>query len=182
MLGADFRAETNKIRSRYHMPSLTDGLLRRKPIRGLTEERPIKGPELRGKPSVTIRNYAIGFYNAAAATAIGKIWKNSVPDISSVELSEGAIGLKILFNNAQETDFSDPASDPMKGAPEIQILNDGGPKAVRLLQMDVAVVDKRAPTGWVFGTVAGLQTIRWLGIVCVWSECPGGIMKIHSCR
>jgi len=154
MIETDFRPENNSVRPWFHMPMMNDGLLRREPIRGLTEERPVKGTELGVKPGTTIRNYAIGFYNAAGATAIAKAWRKSVPDISAVQFPEGAMSFKILFSAATENDFSDPTADPMTGAPEFSIMTDSGVKTVRLLQMDVATVDKRAPTGWVFGTFA----------------------------
>jgi hypothetical protein len=154
MIDADFRPENNKVRPWFHMPLMNDGPLRREPIRGLTEERSISGPELGVKPGTTIHNYAIGFYNGAGATTIGKIWQNSIPDISAVRFPEGTMSFKILFSAATQDDFSDPAADPMTGAPEFQVMTGAGITTVRLIQMDVAAVDKRSPTGWVFGTFA----------------------------
>lgn len=154
MIESDFRPERNSIRPWFHMPLMTYGPLRREPIRGLTEERPVTGPELGIKPNVTIRNFAIGFYNAPGATAIGKVWASASPDLSAARFAEGTASFKILFSNAKPGDFADPSADPMTGAPEFTILTDKGLQTLRLLQMDVAAVDSRAPTGWVFGTFA----------------------------
>jgi len=70
MIDADFVAQNNTVRPWFHMPLMNNGPARREPIRGLTEERVVPGPELGVKPHTGIHNYAIGFYNAAGATAI----------------------------------------------------------------------------------------------------------------
>jgi hypothetical protein len=154
MIEADFVPQKNNVRPWFHMPLMNNGTGRREPIRGLTEERVVPGPELGVKLHTGIHNYAVGFYNAAGATAIAKVWKTGVPDISAVQFPEGAMSFKILFSAGKPEDFSDPSSDPMTGAPEFKIMTNGGVTTVRLLQMDVAAVDKNSPTGWVFGTFA----------------------------
>ena len=180
MIDAGFRPESNKVRPWFHMPMMNDGGGRREPIRGLTEERPISGPELGVKPGTTIHNYAIGFYNAAGATAIAKAWQGSRPDISAVQFPQGTMTFKILFSAAKPTDFTDPSADPMTGAPQFQIMTNAGVTAVRLLQMDVAATDNRAPTGWVFGTFAFDKTatdpVGWMRLRPVgmsWGNDPG---------
>lgn len=180
MIDADFRPENNKVRPWFHMPMMNNGGGRRESIRGLTEERSIKGPELGVKPGTTILNYAIGFYNATGATAIAKAWQGSKPDISSVQFPQGTMTFKILFSAAKPTDFTDPPGDPMTGAPEFKIMTDAGVTTVRLLQMDVAAVDNRSPTGWVFGTFAFDKTatdpVTWMRLRPVgmsWGNDPG---------
>jgi len=154
MLDSDFRAQDNKIRPWFHMPLMNFGANRREPSHGLTEERPVNGPELGVRPGVTIRNFAIGFYNAAGGVTIGEVWKSGTPDLQKARFLDGAMSFKILFSAAAANDFSDPGADPMSGAPQWDILTEKGVTAVRLLQMDVAAVDSRSPTGWVFGTFA----------------------------
>jgi len=180
MVEKDFRAEDNKVRPWFHMPLMNDGPFRREPVRGLTEERSIKGPELGVKVGTTIHNYAIGFYNAAGATAIAKTWKTSTPDISAVQFPEGSMAFKILFSAATASDFSNPPGDLMAGAPEFKIMTAAGLKTVRLLQMDVAATDKRSPTGWVYGTFAfqkdATDTVAWRRLRPVgmsWGNDPG---------
>jgi hypothetical protein len=152
MIQADFNPDKNTVRRWYHMPMMNFGNGRREPMRGLTQERPIKGPELGVKPGVTINNYAVGFYNQPGGVAIGKVWKTGKPDLAQTRFPNGTMTFKILFSDGKPGDFS--GADPMAGAPEFNILTTSGPKTVRLLQMDVSAVDARALSGWVFGTFA----------------------------
>src|SRR5215467_15221933 len=59
---------------------------------------------------------------------------------------------KILFSEATADAFQGP--DILAGAPQWTIGTADGTRTVRLMQMDVAAVDNRSPTGWVFGTFA----------------------------
>jgi hypothetical protein len=152
MIDAEFRPENNQVRPWFHMPLMNFGAGRREPIRGVTAERSIKGPELGVKPGTTIHNYAIGFYNAAGGFTIGQVWKTSIPDVTKSHFAEGAMTFKILFSDAKANDFSGP--DLLAGAPQWTIATANGTQTIRLLQMDVAAVDSRSPTGWVFGTLA----------------------------
>jgi hypothetical protein len=150
MIEADFQPEKNTVRQWVHMPMMNFGKGRREPMRGLTQERQVTGPELGVKPNVTINNYAVGFYNQPGGVSIGQVWKTNVPDIAKSRFPNGTMTFKILFSDGTANDFSGP--DPMAGAPEFNILTTSGPKTVRLLQMDVSAVDARALSGWVFGT------------------------------
>ena len=152
MIEVDFRAQDNRVRPWFHMPMMNFGNGPREPIHGLTQERPVTGPELGVKPNVTIHNYAVGFYNAAAAVTIGEVWKSGSPDLAKARFAQGAMGFKILFSAATADDFV--AGDLLTGAPQWSIATADGPTNVRLMQMDVAAADARAPTGWVFGTFA----------------------------
>ena len=152
MIEADFIPQKNPVRRWYHMPLMNFGKGAREPMRGLTQERPVTGPELGLKPNVTINNYAVGFYSAPGGVTIGRVWKVSQPDLTKAQFPKGTMTFKILFSDGKASDFSGP--DPMAGAPEFNILTASGPKTVRLLQMDVSAVDSRSLTGWVFGTFA----------------------------
>jgi hypothetical protein len=178
MIDADFRPEKNTVRKWYHMPMMTFGPHRREPMRGMTSERVLSGGELGLKPGVSVDNYAVGFYNQAGAVAIGKVWKTGMPDIAKSRFAKGTMTFKILFSEGTADQFSGP--DPMNGAPEMIILTDHGQKTVRLLQMDVAAVDARSPTGWVFGTFAfeptATDTPAWKRLRPVglsWGNDPG---------
>lgn len=152
MIDADFKPEQNSVRAWFHMPLMTYGPHAREPSRGLTSERSVTGPELGVKPGTTIHNYAIGFYNASGAFTIGQVWKTASPDLVSAHFNQGAMTFKILFSDVRATDFQ--GADLLAGAPQWTINTSTGPQSIRLMQMDVAAVDSRAPTGWVFGTFA----------------------------
>jgi hypothetical protein len=152
MINAEFKPELNNVRPWFHMPLMNFGPRAREPVRGLTSERPVTGPELGLKTGVTVHNYAVGFYNAAGAFTIGQVWKTNVPDLSKARFPQGAMSFKLLFTDAKPDDFQ--GADILAGAPQWTIATSGGLKAVRLLQMDVAAVDSNSPTGWVFGTFA----------------------------
>jgi hypothetical protein len=178
MIAADFRPENNNVRRWFHMPMMNFDDGRREPLRGLTAERSIRGPELGVKPNVTIRNYAVGFYNAAGAATIGAVWKGVIPDPTKSLFPDGTMTFKILFSDGTANQFTIP--DPMAGAPQWSIVTPQGVKTVRLLQMDVAAVDSRSPTGWIYGTLAfdpkATDNPSWLRMRPVglsWGNDPG---------
>jgi len=152
MIDANFQPENNTVRPWFHMPLMNFGSNRREPTHGLTSERPVSSPELGLKQGVTIHNYAVGFYNAAGGFTIGQVWAAAAPDLSKAQFPPGAMTFKILFSDATADDFQ--GGDILAGAPQWTIATAAGPKTVRLMQMDVATVDPRSPTGWVFGTFA----------------------------
>jgi hypothetical protein len=152
MIAADFRPEANSVRQWYHMPLMNFGPHPREPMHGVTSERQVSGPEIGVKPGVTLHNYAIGFYNAAGGYAIGQVWNSGVPNTKGARFPSGAMTFKILFTDATASDFQGP--DILAGAPQWTIATVNGPTTIRLMQMDVATVDSRSPTGWVFGTFA----------------------------
>lgn len=152
MIDADFKPELNTIRPWFHMPLMNYGPHAREPFHGLTSERTVTGPELGVKPGVSLHNFAIGFYNAAGAVTIGHVWASGTPDLSKARFQQGTMSFKILFSAATADDFQGP--DLLANAPLWTIDTPSGPLNVRLMQMDVAAVDDRSPTGWVFGTFA----------------------------
>ncbi|TIX70445.1 MAG: hypothetical protein E5V30_13820 [Mesorhizobium sp.] len=154
MVEAGFDPSLNAVRKWYHMPLMNFGSGFREPFHGLTEERGLNGTELGLKPGVHVHNYAIGFYNEVGAKTIGDVWNSAAPDLDKARFADGTMTFKILFSAALDSDFQDPATSPLAGAPEWTIATANGPTQVRLMQMDVAVVDPNSPTGWVFGTFA----------------------------
>jgi hypothetical protein len=161
MIAADFRPEDNQVRRWYHVPWMSPGKRPREFLRGMTEERPISGPELGIKTTHTVQNWAVGFYNDAGAVSIGKVWANAIaPDPGAGKFGAGTVVAKILFSAAIADDFTGP--DLLAGSPgmDVNLVTDRKPLKkgighVRLLQMDVAAADPRATdTGWVFGTFA----------------------------
>jgi hypothetical protein len=113
--------------------------------------------------------WAFGVYNAWGAYAIGRSWgEDGRPRTASyggqvvpagLPFPAGTVVAKLLFTTAT------PDVVPyLKGSPvwkaDRHVEKDGAflcerkPQDVRLVQLDVAVVDPRSPTRWVFGTFA----------------------------
>ncbi|RAZ91839.1 hypothetical protein DPM33_05000 [Mesorhizobium hawassense] len=153
MIEADFRPEASAGRRWYHMPMMNFGSGSREFVHGLTEERPVTGPELGLKSGVRIRDFAVGFYNAAAATTIARVWAADDPSLVNTAFPPGSMSFKVLFSTAQAADFAD-GIDRLAGAPTWQIYENGQTIDVRLMQMDVAAAAPDTQTGWVFGTLA----------------------------
>jgi len=114
--------------------------------------------------------WAFGVYNPWGAYAVGGTWPTdgkpqlavlgNQPLPAGLPFPEGTLVTKLLFTTAT------PAQVPyLAGSPEWTVDRhttkpDGAyqctraPQPVRLVQMDVAVVDARSPSRWVFGTFA----------------------------
>lgn len=183
-IAIDFRVQENPIRTWVTVPYMNYGGGRRELVHGLTRERTVTGPELGLKAGVSIRNYAIGFYNGPGGYTIGQVWEDPwVPDLEAARaFPEAAMVFKILFSDAVPEDFADPGAYPLVGSPAWQIATgDGELTTVRLMQMDVAARDPRSqPTGWVYGTFAfdpeaddpvAWNRLRPVGVQ--WDNAPG---------
>ncbi|KAH7217186.1 hypothetical protein BKA60DRAFT_648296 [Fusarium oxysporum] len=160
----DFRLNENTVRDWYHAPWMhyrdpNSNCTEREPINGFTFERATPAGEFAATQKDTLQNWAVGFYNATGATVFGDMWKDpDNPDFSqNKEFPVGTCVFKILLNN------STPEQMPIQdGAPTMHAViskstsngkerNDFA-SPLRLIQVDFAVVDKRSPIGWVFGT------------------------------
>jgi hypothetical protein len=154
------------MRGWYNAPWQDQGFNGREPIHGLTRERVTPAGELDRCQTLPWNNYAVGFYNSAGATTLGRIWANhGRPDPTMAIMPEGTVGAKLLFTTAPvaqapylagsptwnamvyDPNYNPPAGPPPPGPPPPRSL-----QQLRLLQIDVAVKDNRVPTGWVFGT------------------------------
>lgn len=107
-------------------------------------------------------SWAVGFYNPWGGAAIGGTWgQDGLPIMTGepqlpagLPFPEGTVVAKILFTTATPADVPYLAGSPEWTADRhVEV---GGcvraPLPVYLVQMDVAVVDARAPTRWVYGT------------------------------
>ena len=179
----DFRVQDNPIRNWYTIPYMNYGPGAREFTHGLTKERTVTGPELGLKDGVSIKNYAIGFYNEYGGYATGQVWSAiTTPDLSKAAMPDGTMVFKILFSDAVADDFQNPDEYPLAGSPEWQIgTGNGELTTVRLMQMDVAARDSRAEeSGWVFGTFAfdptATDPVAWNRLRPVgvqWGNAPG---------
>ena len=182
-LQADFRVQNNTIRRWYHAPWLHYGPNGRDFVKGLTRERSSRPFELSPVQSQQYRNFAVGFYNDLGGFTIGQVWNNpKKPDVRKATFPEGTMSFKLLFTTTPES-----IADFLKGAPEWVADVDRATTAqkilatrVRLLQIDVAVKDKRSSKGgWIFGTFhydsAISNTNPWLRLrplTLMWGDDP----------
>jgi hypothetical protein len=139
----------------------------REPLMGLTRER---GPD-DGDLSETSKDgsqvWAVGFYNALGAMALGEIFSDPCDPSLPVQMRfpSNTVSIKFLFTDASPDEVKylsgaptyramiDPPNAPRDTQAEDRIESD-----VRLLQLDIAIKDNRATeTNWVFGTFA------WIG-------------------
>jgi hypothetical protein len=174
MIEADWRAEDNSVRQWYHAPWMAPGRHPREMLRGMTDERFSAAPELGIITGRSAQNWAVAFYNQAGAYTLGRIWRDPTnPDPRLPQFAEGTVATKLIFSDAQASDFAS-GDDLLQGAYSQQAhvfdidhqhvdqsalqLKYRPPKTVktlRLLQIDIAVRDARAnETGWVFMTFA----------------------------
>jgi hypothetical protein len=146
-LEVDFEVQKNTKHAWFHAPWLHFGANGRDFVRGLTRERSSRPFELAATQTQQYRNYAVGYYDDHGGYTIGQVWKNPTkPDPKLATFPEGTATFKLLFTTA-------PASAVpfLAGSPEWVADIDRASTAqkvlatkVRLLQIDVAVKDKRA--------------------------------------
>lgn len=157
----DFAGQKNEVRKWYHAPWLHYGVSGREFIHGLTMERNSRPAELANSQATMFQNWGVGMYNPAGGYTLGKVWRDPEnPNTKDVRFPEGSVSFKLLFTEATEKEvpylkgapewnaniYIKPASPMPEDTPKVQ-------KNLRLLQIDVAIKDKRAQeTGWVLGT------------------------------
>lgn len=163
----DFIVKHNPVRKWYHVPWLHWGLKAysgRDFIKGLTQERISRSYELSAQQSYSYKNYAIGFYNELGGYTIGRCWEDpDNPNPKKAQFPEGTVSFKLLFTTApvSEVDF-------LQGSPEwnadvyrLEFPNQIKKTKVRLLQIDVAVKDKRSKAGgWILGSFQYDASVR----------------------
>jgi hypothetical protein len=163
----DFDVQRNSVRKWYHAPWLHYGLNGREYHHGLTRERAVPPFELHKQQDVGLENWAIGFYNQPGGYSIGKVWKtDSIPNLKMADFPEGTVSFKLLFTTgtANQVPYlkgtKEWAANIYPCSPDLGSAEERAKckqrridSSVRLLQIDIAVKDKRAgETGWVFGT------------------------------
>lgn len=188
-LAVDFRVEQNSVRKWYHIPWQHYGPNGREGVHGLTKEASVQPKQLaptQGEPSASdfYQTYAVGFFNDFAAYTIGQVWAdhmNPDPSVTNAPsggkgFPEGAVVFKLLFVDVpvEQVPF---LVNPVQWEAYIQNGYYNAARSVRsvsLIQMDIAVRDNRAPTGWVFGTFQYNGALRSLAS---WENLiPVGIM------
>jgi hypothetical protein len=179
----DWRVEKNPVRKWYHMPWQHWGLTGREGIHGLTKEAPVQPQQLAIQQTYEGgQTYAVGFYNDLGGYAIGQVWRdhmNPDPGFTSIPgggFPQGTVVCKTLFVDVpiEQVPF---LINPIQWQAFITENYDSDVRSVRtvsLIQMDIMVKDKRAPSGWIFGTFqyngALNNNNRWKNLI------PVGIM------
>jgi hypothetical protein len=184
-----FEPSLDTKRGWFNAPWQDYGFNGREPVHGLTRERTSLPKELDPNQTLMWNNYAVGFYNTPGATTLGRVWTNhGAPDSSQGIMPEGTVAGKLLFTTAGTDQVPWLAGSPTWNAYVYKDVNSSKPSnvraivPVRLLQIDIAVKDKRAPLGWVFGTFVygggpgGKAGSGWTNVAPVgvmWGNDPG---------
>jgi hypothetical protein len=165
---SSWRVQNNPVRKWYHMPWMHLGSLGREVIHGLTRERNAAAGTLAPTQHSCTQTWSIGFFNPIGGHQLWKTWNDgtSAPDFSSTAMPEGTVVVKLLFNEASPTEVpylkrsptlkanvaKRPAGNAAGSCVDIGVTQ-RTPGNVRLVQLDIAVKDSRAPvTNWFFGT------------------------------
>lgn len=114
--------------------------------------------------------WAFGIYNSWGGWTVGSAWppsgrpvtvtRGGQPFIAGLPFPEGTLVAKLLYTTAGPEDVPYLKGSPAWTVDRHEQKPDGAyvcrraPRPVHLVQMDVAVVDLRSPTRWVYGTFA----------------------------
>jgi hypothetical protein len=157
----DFRVQSNNVRKWYHIPWQHYGPSGREGVHGLTKEAAVQPYQLAPTQSYQGgQTYAVGFFNEFAGYAIGRVWAdhmNPDPSFTTVPqggFPEGTVIFKLLFVDVP-IDQVPSLSNPVQWTGYITDVYKSSNRSFRtvsLIQMDIAIKDSRAPTGWLFGT------------------------------
>jgi hypothetical protein len=178
----------------FHAPWMAEGDPSgngREFIHGMTKERGSRAGELSpGQKTPYIGNYAVGFYNDLGGWTFGRVWGDpGNPNTSDGRpvFENGTMAIKLLFTAADPAKPDDGApylKDSKEWQANVALTRNGPrqPETLRLLQVDIAVRDKRNDdvTGWLLGTfvyngnkpgATPLDRLTPVGLM--WGDSPG---------
>ena len=164
----------------FHVPWMAYDTTRgREFIHGFTNERTAHLSDFEGTSfgvhagtGAAFETWAFGVYNPWGGYAIGQGWPASgEPEFVSgmpkgLPFAEGTMVTKLLFTTATPNDVPYLEGSPQWTSNGHVASSDStftcarSPEPVYLAQVDVAVVDERSPTRWVYGTFAFNGTIE----------------------
>jgi len=115
--------------------------------------------------------WSVGMYNPCGAWSLGQAFpENGEPAVhkdgaqlraNGLPFQEGTVVMKILNTTADassvpylKNDSTWQANGHVQYSPDNYSTCDRRPRAVHLIQIDIAVVDSRSPTRWVYSTLA----------------------------
>ena len=166
----------------FHMPWQHFGPSGREGIHGLTREAPVLAQQLAWSQTATGQTYAVGFFNVFGGYTIGQVWADhSHPDARKATFPDGTVISKLLFVDIPPQQVPSLV-DPVQWDGYITETFTATARKIAklsLIQMDIAVKDPKAPTGWVFGTFqyngAMGHKNRWENLVpvgLIWGNDP----------
>lgn len=136
-------------------PWMDYGTAGRERVNGLTRERRPDPGDLSPTSPGTFEVWAVGWYNTEGAAGLGKLFADPcnpvlpAPDAAGWTFPNKTVSFKLLFTSAEGLGYLD-------GSPTVLAATRGPqnpPRALKLLQVDIAVRDPDATlTGWVMGT------------------------------
>ena len=162
----------------FHVPWMAyDPKVGREFVHGLTSERVAAISDLLGTPhglpgvpgsEGKFETWAFGVYNPWGGHAFGRGWNASGEPVMNGDLpaglpfAEGTLVAKLLFTTATPEEVGYLEDSPEWTANRHVEVNgcERQPQPVHLVQMDVAVVDSRSPTRWIYGTYGYNGTLR----------------------
>ena len=156
----DWRVENNKVRRWYHIPWQHYGPSGREGVHGLTKEAPVQPKQLAATQTYTGgQTYAVGIFNEFGGYTIGRVWADhDNPDLTHTTAPngflEGTVICKALFVDVP-TDQVPSLVNPLQWdgyITDIYASQNRSMRKLSLIQMDIAIKDRRAPMGWIFGT------------------------------
>ncbi|MCB1692619.1 MAG: hypothetical protein KDI19_07625, partial [Pseudomonadales bacterium] len=171
----DFDVCRNHRRDWFHVPWMdANPSLGREYMHGLTRELTASRKKLAPTQTERESTWAVGMYNATGAYTIGKIFpgKNkldvAIPE-DNIRFHDGTVVAKLLFTSASvaavpyldgapqwTANIPDPGCDKITVCERDECAR--SPHKLRLVQLDIAVVDEDAPLRWVFGTFVYVGT------------------------
>lgn len=138
----------------YNTPWLHAGQRGREFVHGMTREVDAPAGKLAPEQMKTAQTWGIAYYNAIGGFTLGEVWRDPMaPRPESGQFSEGAVVAKFLFSTARDVPWLEGSFEwtgNINRAISVGSIRRLLP--VRLLQIDIAVKDARAETGWVFAT------------------------------
>lgn len=154
----DWYVQDNQVRKWYHMPWQHYGPNGREGVHGLTKEAPVQPRQLAWEQTDSGRQtYAVAFYNDFGGYTIGQVWQDAehpAAGMKKIEFPIGTVIGKLLFVDVppRQVPFLNP---PLTWQGYITDNYESTNRSIRdlsLIQMDIMVRHKSAPTGWLFGT------------------------------
>jgi hypothetical protein len=153
----DWQVENNQQNKWFHMPWQHYGPNGREGIHGLTKEAPVQMRQLAWTQTHTGgQTYAVAFYNDFGGHTIGNVWEDHNRPATNQPMSFpiGTVVFKLLFVDVppEQVPFLNPA---ITWQGFITTDYESTKRSIRnlsLVQMDLMVRHKSAPSGWLFGT------------------------------
>jgi hypothetical protein len=142
----------------FHMPWQHYGPNGREGIHGLTKEAPVQMRQLAWSQTYSGgQTYAVACYNDFGGYTIGQVWKDHehpAADMKKIEFPVGTVVSKVLFVDIppDQVPYLNPPLQWHCYVTDNYLSTNRSIRPLSLIQMDVMIRHKDAPSGWIFGT------------------------------